>query len=70
MIVTDMGALVYLAYVNFFRKLPAAASAQAGIAAFLVGGIAVVLIVAAVFLIVDGWQALQKPREEEAAEAA
>jgi carbon starvation protein len=70
MIVTDLGALVYLAYVNFFRKLPTAASAQAGIAAFLVGAIAVVLIVAALFLIADGWQALQKPREEEAAEAA
>jgi carbon starvation protein len=70
MIVTDLGALLYLAYINFFRKLPTAASAQAGIAAFLVGAIAVVLIVAAVILIADGWQALQKPREEEAAEAA
>jgi carbon starvation protein len=70
MIVTDLGALIYLAYVNFFRRLPAAASAQAGIAAFLVGAIAVVLIVAAVILIADGWQALQKPREEEVAKAA
>jgi len=69
MIVTTLGALVYLAYVNF-RKLPAAATPQAGLAAFLVGAIAVVLIVAAVFLIVDGWRALQKPAEEEAAEAA
>jgi carbon starvation protein len=70
MIVTDLGALVYLAYRNFFKVLPAAASAQAGIAAFLVGAIAVVLIVAALVLIADGWQALQKPREEEAAKAA
>jgi carbon starvation protein len=70
MIVTDLGALVYLAYRNFFIVLPAAASAQAGIAAFLVGAIAIVLIVAALILIADGWQALQKPREEEAPKAA
>ena len=70
MIVTDMAALIYLAYVNFFKKLPAAASAQAAIAAVLVGVIALVLIVAAAFLIVDGWKALQAPRKEEVAEAA
>jgi carbon starvation protein len=70
MIVTDMAALIYLAYVNFFKKLPAAASAQAAIAAILVGVIALVLIVAAAFLIVDGWKALQAPRKEEVAEAA
>jgi hypothetical protein len=29
-----------------------------------------VLIVAALILIADGWQALQKPREEEAPKAA
>jgi len=68
MIVTDMAALIYLAYVNFFKKLPAAETTQASIAATLVGIIAVVLIVAAAFLIVDGWKALQKPRREEAAE--
>jgi carbon starvation protein len=70
MIVTDLAALLYLAYVNFFKKLPAAASAQASIAAVLVGVIALVLIVAAVILIVDGWKALQAPRKEEAAKAA
>jgi len=70
MIVTTMAALLYLAYTNLFVKLPGAASAQAGIASALVGIIALVLIVAAAFLIVDGWKALQKPREKEAAKAA
>ena len=70
MIITDMAALIYLAYVNFFRKLPAAETAQAIIASALLGVIALVLIVAAAFLIVDGWKALRAPRKEEAAEAA
>ena len=70
MIVTTMAALLYLAYTNLFVKLPGAASAQAGIASALVGIIALVLIVAAAFLIVDGWKALQKPREKEAVKAA
>ena len=63
MIVTTIAALLYLAYVNFFRKLPAAATAQASIASALVGIIALVLVVAAAFLIADGWKALQKPRK-------
>jgi carbon starvation protein len=69
MIVTDMAALIYLAYVNI-RKLGAAGTAQGFIAALLLAIIAVVLIVAAGFLIADGWKALQAPRKEEAAEAA
>jgi carbon starvation protein len=70
MIVTTVAALLYLAYTNLFVKLPGAATAQAGIASALVGIIALVLIVAAAFLIVDGWKALQKPREKEAVKAA
>jgi carbon starvation protein len=70
MIVTTIFALLYLAYLNFFKALPAADTAQKSIAAVLVGVIALVLIVAAAFLIVDGWKALQAPRKEEAAEAA
>jgi carbon starvation protein len=70
MIVTDIAALLYIAYTNFFVKLPKAASAQASIAAILVGAIALVLVVAAGFLVFDGWKALQAPRKEEAAEAA
>jgi carbon starvation protein len=70
MIVTDMAALVYLAYTRLLVNLPAAGTTQAVLANLLVGIIALVLIVAAAFLIVDGWQALQKPREEEVAEAA
>jgi carbon starvation protein len=70
MIVTTLAALLYLAYTNFFIKLPGAASTQAAVAAILVGIIALVLVVAAAFLIVDGWKALQAPRKEEAAEAA
>ena len=70
MIVTTLAALLYLAYTNLFVKLPGAATAQAGIASALVGIIALVLVVAAAVLIVDGWKALQKPREKEAAKAA
>jgi carbon starvation protein len=70
MIVTDMAALIYLAYTRLLVNLPAAGTTQAVLANLLVGIIALVLIVAAAFLIVDGWQALQKPREEEVAEAA
>jgi carbon starvation protein len=70
MIVTTVAALLYLAYTNLFVKLPGAATAQAGIASALVGIIALVLVVAAAFLIVDGWKALQAPRKEEAAEVA
>jgi carbon starvation protein len=69
MIVTDMAALIYLAYVNF-RKLPTATTAQATLAAALLGIIALVLIVAAAILLFDGWKALQAPRKEEAPEAA
>ncbi len=69
MIVTTMAALLYLAYTNFVVKLPAAATTQAAIAAILVGVIAIVLMVAGLLLVVDGWKALRKPREEEAVEA-
>jgi carbon starvation protein len=69
MIVTDMAALIYLAYVNF-SKLPAATTAQATLASALLGIIALVLIVAAGILLWDGWKALQAPRKEEAPEAA
>jgi carbon starvation protein len=69
MIVTDMAALIYLAYVNF-TKLPTATTAQATLAAALLGIIALVLIVAAGILLFDGWKALQAPRKEEAPEAA
>jgi carbon starvation protein len=69
MIVTDMAALIYLAYTNVM-KLPDAATTQAFIAALLLFIIALVLIVAAAFLIVDGWKALRAPREVEATKAA
>jgi len=70
MIVTTIAALLYLAYTNFFVKLPAASSTQGAIAAILVGVIALILIIAAAFLVVDGWKALRKPAKEQAAEAA
>ncbi|MDY7040577.1 MAG: carbon starvation CstA family protein, partial [Chloroflexota bacterium] len=68
MIVTTIAALLYLAYDNLLRKLPTAASARASIASALVGIICLVLVVAAGFLIADGWRALRKPRVREAAE--
>ncbi len=69
MIVTDIAALLWIAYTNLVVKLPAAATAQASLASLLVGIICLVLVVAAAFLIVDGWQALQRAGKEEAAEA-
>jgi carbon starvation protein len=70
MIVTDMAALIYLAYVNVRKLATPDLTTQGFIAALLLAIIAVVLIAAAAFLIVDGWKALQAPRKEEAAEAA
>jgi carbon starvation protein len=70
MIVTDMAALIYLAYVNFRKLATPDLTTQGFIASILLGVIALVLIVAAAFLIVDGWKALQAPRKEEAAKAA
>jgi len=69
MIVTDMAALIYLAYTNI-RKIPGAETTQGFIAALLLTFIALVLIVAASFLIVDGWKALRAPLKKEAAGAA
>jgi carbon starvation protein len=70
MIVTDMGALIYLAYTRLLVNLPAAGTAQAVLANLLVGVIALVLIAAAAFLIADGWRALRRPEEREAPEPA
>jgi carbon starvation protein len=69
MIVTTLAALGWLAYTNFI-KLPTAASTQVFIASALLGIIAVVLIIAALFLIFDGWKALQAPPAKEAAKPA
>jgi carbon starvation protein len=69
MIITTIAALLYVAYTNLFKSLPAAKTAQASIAAVLIGIICLVLIVAAAFLIVDGWQAMQRARAKKAAEA-
>jgi carbon starvation protein len=66
MVVTDMAALIFLAYTNFFKKLPTAETAQATIASLLLGIIAVVLIIAAAILIFDGWKALRAPTKEAA----
>ena len=68
MIVTDMAALVWLAYTNLV-KLPVAKTTQDFIAALLLLIIAIVLIAAAAFLIYDGWKALRAPRKVAAAKA-
>jgi carbon starvation protein len=70
MIITDLAALGYLAYTRFFRSLPSAleaANTQGAIASILVGGIALVLMIAALILIFDGWKALNKPAAKEEA---
>jgi carbon starvation protein len=66
MIVTDMAALIYLAYVNIAKLANPEITAQGFIAALLLAIIAVVLIVAAAILIFDGWKALQAPSRKEA----
>ncbi|MFO8075863.1 MAG: carbon starvation CstA family protein [Egibacteraceae bacterium] len=66
MIITTIAALLYLAYDNLLVKLPEATTVEGSIAAVLVGVIALVLVVAAAFLIGDGMKALRKRREEMA----
>jgi carbon starvation protein len=68
MIVTDIAALLYIAYTNLFKKLPAAATAQASAAAAIIGIICLILVAAALILIVDAWGAIQKARKVEPAE--
>jgi carbon starvation protein len=70
MIVTDMAALVYLAYVNIVKLFAAGVTTQGFIAALLLAIIAVVLIIAAAILILDGWKALRAPSAKKVAEAA
>jgi carbon starvation protein len=69
MIVTDLAALLWIAYTNLAKKLPAATTFQASLASLLVGIICLVLVVAAAFLVVDGWRAFQRAGKEEVAEA-
>jgi len=72
MIVTTIAALLYVAYTNLITKLPpalAAGETQKAIASGLIGLICLVLVVAALVLIVDGWQAIQRARKEAPAEA-
>ncbi|MEW6717097.1 MAG: carbon starvation CstA family protein [Chloroflexota bacterium] len=66
MIVTDMAALIFLAYVNFKKLATPEITTQAFIASILLGIIAVVLIVAAAILIIDAWKALRAPTKEVA----
>jgi carbon starvation protein len=61
MIVTTIAALLYLAYTNFKKLVTPNLTAQAAIAAVLIGVIAVVLIVAALILVWDGWKKLRNP---------
>jgi carbon starvation protein len=67
MIVTTIAALGYVAFTNLVTKLPAAlagGNTQGAIASGLIGLICVVLVVAALVLIVDGWQAIQRAQKE------
>jgi carbon starvation protein len=68
MIVTDIAALLYVAYTNLFVKLPGAATLQATIASACIGIICLVLVVAALVLVADGWRAIQKTREAKPSE--
>jgi carbon starvation protein len=68
MIITTLAALIFLGYINFMN-LPKAQTSQAFIASLILGIIAVVLIIAALFLIADGWKALRAERKEAVAKA-
>ncbi|HUW10743.1 MAG TPA: carbon starvation CstA 5TM domain-containing protein, partial [Anaerolineae bacterium] len=71
MIVTTLAALLYVAYTNLV-KLPAALAAgnvQGAFATGLIGLICLVLVVAALVLIVDGWQAIRRAQKEAPAKA-
>lgn len=69
MIVTTIAALLYFVYTQLFINLPKTTTFQTSLASASIGIICLVLVVAAVILIVDGWRALRKPRAEEAAKA-
>jgi carbon starvation protein CstA len=59
LLVTTFAALILLA-LSQFKAMGPAKTSEARMAALLVGLIAVVLLVAAAFLIADGWKALRK----------
>ena len=67
MIVTTIAALLYVAYTQLVTKLPAAlqgGNTQGAFASGLIGLICLVLVVAALVLIMDGWQAIQRAQKE------
>jgi len=70
MIITTISSLLFVAYDNLIRKLPAATTVQASIASALIGIICLVLVAAAGFLIADGWQAIRKAGAVSVAEAS
>jgi carbon starvation protein len=67
MIVTTLAALGWLGYTNFMKLTTPGITTQGFIASLILSVIALVLIVAALFLIVDGWKALRAPSEAPAA---
>ena len=69
MIVTDIAALLYLAYTRLLRLLPNATTTQATLAHLLVGIICLVLVVAGLLLAWDGWQAIQQARKKKPVQA-
>ncbi len=72
MIVTTLAALLFVAYTNLVTKMApalAAGNTQGAIASGLIGVICLVLVVAAIVLIVDGWRAIQRARKEAPVEA-
>jgi carbon starvation protein len=70
MLVTTFAALLYLGWTNFAKLANPKITSQGFIASLLVGLIAVVLVVAALILAVDGLKALARPRAKPEARAA
>jgi len=69
MFVTTVAALLWSAYDSFVVKLPAQKTWDGQVAFITMGVLALILVVLAVILVVDGWQAIQQARAKKAAEA-
>lgn len=67
MIVTDLAALLWVAYNQLVTKLPNATDTKGVVATVSIGGICLVLVIAALVLVADGWKAFQAARQSKAA---
>ncbi len=69
MFVTTIGALLWSAYAAFFRNLPKQTAWQGVVAQVTIGVLALLLVVLAVILVVDGIGSIQRARAAKPAQA-